>query len=420
MTVVKLVIKEIAGRKTNFTLGLISVMLAVAIITGTWTMLGIHDFQTGEIIAGKEAETRQRMAVLEDDYRKIMKNLGFNLLILPKEQQLGALYAGEVTSEWMPEEYVPKLAAYPSLFIRHMLPSLQQKLKWPETGKTIILAGIRGEVPVRGESPKEPIRLAVPKGTIQVGYELHESLNLKQGDKVKLLGRQYRVGRCNPPRGDMDDITIWIDLAEAQQLLRKPGKISAILALKCHCVDNDIGRVRAEVNAILPGTQVIEKGSNVLTRAEARDRAAREAVESMEAEKAHRRRLREEQERFAALLVPSVLSGGIVWVAFLFFGNVRERKSEIGILRAVGLKKRVIMKLFLTKALFIGLSGAIAGQFAGFMIACLWFGRFHPSFLNLRLFLSTLILTPLLAVAAAYIPATYAANQDPAEILKEG
>ncbi|MBT3385640.1 MAG: FtsX-like permease family protein [Prolixibacteraceae bacterium] len=419
MNINKLVLKEIVRRKLNFFLGLISVVFAVTTVTGALTMLKIHDLKTGEIIAQKELETSERMIILEDDYRKIMKNLGFNLLILPKDQNLNDLYADDFASKYMPESFVDSLAASPSMLIRHLLPSLQQKIEWPEKRRTIILTGVRGEVPFLHKDPKEPMMVAVPKGTMIVGYELHNSLDIKTGDELKLMGRTFKIEKCNEARGNKDDITIWIDLQEAQELLQKEEEINAILALKCHCSGSDLASVRDEVYSVLPGTQVIEKGTSVLARAEARDRAAKEAQDAILSEKIHRNNLRKERENFASILVPLVLLTSTLWIAFLFIINVRSRKSEIGILRAVGVKEISIMKLFLYKALLIGLSGAFIGYFLGFGIGSIWGGLFSVSFFSVSQFALTLLFAPLLALLAAYIPATIAARQDPAEILRE-
>ena len=419
MNISTLVIKEIKRRKLNFFLGLLSVVFAVTTVTGALTMLQVHDHKTNEIIAEKEAETGERMALLEDDYRKIMKKLGFNLLILPKEQNISDLFASDFASKLMPESYVDSLAASRSMLIRHLLPSLQQKIEWPEKRRTIILIGIRGEVPFLHKDPKEPMMIAVPKGTMVIGFELHDKLGLKQGDEVKLLGRKFKVGKCNEPRGNKDDITIWINLQEAQELLNKQGKINAILALKCFCSGGNQAQVREEVQSVLPGTQVIERGGKVLVRAEARARAAKEAQDAIQAEKRHRNKLRNQLVKFAAILVPLVLLSSALWITFLFIGNVSERKSEIGILRAVGVKEKSIMRLFLLKALLIGIFGAVIGYFLGLGTGSVWGGLFSFSLFNLYLFLLVLLFAPLLSLLAAYIPAAMAARQDPAEVLRE-
>lgn len=419
MKISLLVIKEIKRRKLNFLLGLLSVVIAVASVTGALTMLKIHDINSNQLISAKEKETKDRLAVMQDDYRKITKKLGFNLLILPEGQNLMDLYADDFAAKLMPESYVDSLANSRSVFIRHLLPSLQEKIMWPEKHRTIIVTGIRGEVPFLHKNPKEPIMVAVPKGSMIIGYELHKSMQLKEGDQVKLKGRNFTIGQCNVARGNKDDISVWIDLDEAQDILDKEGLINAIQALKCHCAGNNLAAVRKEVHSVLPGTQVIEKGSKVLARAEARDRAAREALEAIEAEKKHQQELRAEQENFASVLVPVVLFASAIWIAFLFIGNVRERKSEIGILRAVGVKEWLIMKLFLMKALFLGLIGALFGHITGLAAGGIFSGQFTFHLFDIKMLVMAMIIAPLLALMAAYVPATLASRQDPADVLRE-
>jgi len=170
----------------------------------------------------------------------------------------------------MPEEYVHLLADSGIVTVRHFLPSLQQKIEWPERKRKIILVGARGEVPNLHKNPVKPLVQPVPPGTISFGYELHRSLDLKVGEKVKLMGKEFTIHACHKERGNKDDITAWIFLAEAQELLDKRGLVNAILALECLCTGDALPLIRKEIAAILPRTQVIERGSRALARAEAR------------------------------------------------------------------------------------------------------------------------------------------------------
>lgn len=417
----RLILREIAHRKLSFALGALSVTAAVASLVGALAILEKHDRRTEQIIAAKETETRARMATLEDDYRKITKGLGFNVLILPREQNLSDLFADDFASKYMPEPYVERLATSRVATIQHLLPSLQQKLKWPEAERTIILIGVRGEVPILHADPKKPILEAVPAGTIVLGWELHRSLKLKVGDKVKFLGREFAVGKLHSERGTKDDITAWINLKEAQELLKKPGQINGILALECVCAADSLDKVRAEIGRILPDTRVIEFQSQTLARAEARRRAAREAEEAITKEKDNRARLRQERESFAAILVPVVLAASVVWVAFLSFGNVRDRRAEIGLLRALGVRSPSIMAIFLGRALLIGLAGAVAGLGVGCLGGALWQEAPTQSLavprLDPGLLLAVLAGAPFVAMLAGWLPAYLAAQQDPAEVL---
>ncbi len=419
MTVWRLVIKEIVRRKANFVSGLVAVTLAVAVLAGAMTTLKLHDARTERIVARKEQETRKRMAALEDDYRKIMKNLGFNLLIFPANQKLSDLYADDAVSAYMPDTYATRLAEAKIVTIRHLAPILQEKVRWPEKKRAVIVIGTRGEVPSMFRDAKEPILVAVKKGHAVVGHELAVSLGLRPGDRISLFGRAFTVSQCNEERGTRDDISVWVDLPAAQEMLAKPGRINAILALKCMCAGNELENVRRDVAAVLPGAQVIEHGSNVLTRAEARDRAAKEAADALAAEVRNRRQIRDEQEKFSSILVPLVLLASAVWVGLVFSTNVRERRSEIGILRALGARARTILGMFLTKALLMGFAGGLAGYTLGTLIGLGPQAESALAFLEPRLLLLAFATAVVLSLVASWVPAYYAAQQDPAEVLRE-
>lgn len=425
MTLGKLIFREIRRDRLGFVAGLFAVTAAAAVVTAELTILKAHDVMTASILTAKETEIAASMARMEDDYRKIMKELGFNLLILPENQRLDNFYDEGYASRYMPEDNVKKLAASDIVTIQHLLPSLESKVRWPEqANRTILLMGTRGEVPSLKSNGKEPMLVAVPPGEIVLGFELWNSLGLKRGDTVKLLGRSFTVGDCYKQRGTKDDITAWIDLATAQNMLDKPGMINGILALKCLCENNEIENVRKDVARFLPGVQVIEMDSKVAIRAQARERAKITADSTLAAEKLYRARLRGEQESFAGWVVPLVIVGGAALVGFLAFVNVRNRRQEIGILRALGFRSGQILYVFLGKAVILGFAGAVAGWAAGFVIAV--FTAVTPSGTNpfstllspslvAMLFLSS----PLLSSLVSWVPALSAAREDPADILSE-
>ena len=414
----RLVLQELRHRKLHAALTLLSVTVAVTSLVGALTTLRGHDLRTDQIIARGQAQTRAQMADLEDDYRKIMKELGFNVLILPRDQDLGDLYANQHVTAYMPASYVDTLASSGLMTIRHLLPSLQQKVRWTEQRRTILLTGVRGEVPFAHRQPLEPILQPVPPGTAILGYELHTSLELSAGDRIELLGRTFTVSACNQERGNRDDITIWIDLGTAQELLDKRGMITGIHALKCHCYGERLGRIRGEIETLLPDTRVIEFASEIITRAEARDRAADMARAALAAERDNRARLRQERESLAAVLVPLVIVASGLWIATLCWLNVRVRQSEIGLLRAVGVGSGAILELFLRRALAIGVLGAALGYACGFGAAMIWSEAQDPRQLfSLPVLLIGFGLAPVLSCLGSWIPALLAGQQDPAEIL---
>jgi len=427
MTLWRLIAKEIAHRKLSFALGLLSVAAAIGCLVGSLALLKHHDARTGTILALKEAETRVRMADLEDDMRKAMLKLGFNLVILPKSQDLGEWHAQDYGETYMPEEYADRLAQSGIVTVRHLLPSLQQKIVWPEQNMSIILIGTRGEVPNIHKDPKKPLVQPVLPGTIVLGHALCHCLGLSEGDSTTLLGQEFFVAACHPERGTKDDITAWISLPEAQALLGKEGLINAILAIECICAPGVAPTVRSDIMAVLPDTQVIERESQVLARAEARHKVAQEARAALEEERRNRAELRDERERLASVLVPAVMGASALWIALLALGNVRERRSEIALLRALGLGSRHVLAMFVARSALMGLVGGSVGLGAGLLAgrqlaistdkAAGSGGSLVP--LAPGLILLALLMAPLLAALASWAPALWAALQDPAEILRE-
>ena len=423
-------VREILHRWRSFALGIFAVVVAVGSLTGALTLLKVHDLHTQKILTDKEAETEKKMAILQDEMRKATLKLSFNLLILPKQQDIRDLHIKGFPSEYMPEEYAERLANSGIITVRHFLPSLQQKIKWPEKKRTITLVGTRGEIPNLHKNPRQPLVQPVPPGTIVLGYGLHQSLGLQVGDKTELLGKEFTVHKCYEERGSKDDFTAWIHLGQAQELLDKKGLINAILALECLCkgVDDLLAQVRADIEQILPGTQVIEQGTKALARAESRAKVGQEAKAAIDRERRHRTQMRSEREFFAAVLVPLVMVACAVWVGLLAFNNVRDRKAEIGIQRAMGFRARQIMFLFLSKFLIMGLLGGALGILAG-----LGFGRWlgltleghiegitaAGELFNPGLLLLALITAPVLTVVSGWLPTLVAIRQDPAEALRE-
>jgi putative ABC transport system permease protein len=301
---------------------------------------------------------------------------------------------------------------------------VERRIRWPEQGqRTIALVGTRGEVPQAHLAPGEPMMAAVPLGAAVLGYEIWHSLGLKVGDTITLLGRQFQVSTLHPQRGTSDDITIWIDLAQAQELLGLKGRINAILALKCQCEGSDVASIRRDVGRLLPGVQVIELASKAMTRAEARDRAAAAAQTAIEAERTHLARMRRERESFAGWLLPLVTLGAAAWIGLLALMNVRERTPEIGILRALGLRSRQVMTVFLARALLVGLAGAMLGYAVGFAVGLLSGGIAVEAHTAAALFDPWLLgvviaAAPMLAALASLPPALIAVRQDPAVVLR--
>jgi len=448
MTIWRLALQEIRHRKLGFLLAVLTVAAATACLVGARTLLRVNSVVSAELYEAQEEKLQQSLdekrevvhqagADLQDAMRKQMLGLGFNILILPEDQSRSELLLNGMTAT-MPESYVDKLAQSKIVTVNHLLPSVTKRITWPERDKEVILIGTRGEVPIQHRGLKKELLEEVAEGKMVIGYSIQKDLKLKVGDTVKFMEQDFTISEAHAERGSTDDVTVWINLKQAQELLGMQNLINAILALECDCVGDRISAVREEISAILPGTQVIEKYSQALTRAEARAKAKEVAEVALAHEEAtgtamlqeqasNRAALQNRQSEFAAVLVPLVLAASAIVIFLLALVNAKQRSEEIGILRAIGLKARQIIIVFLSKALIIGVLGGLLGVALGF-----WVGYSLPQTSGIDIQVSqlfdggrlktTLLGAPLLALLlsslASWIPALLAASKDPAIVLQ--
>ena len=428
MNSLKIIIKEIFYRKLNFLFSSLAVSTAVAFSLGAFSILTVHDLKTRNLLDTKIKETEQQVKALEDDMRKITKKMGFNVLILPADQNLDDFYSDNYASKFMPEDYVHKLAISRLVTVRHLLPTLEQKVKWIEKSRTVILVGIRGEVPIIHQDPKKPIVSAVKSGTVVVGYNLAKNLGLKVGQNIFFLGEEFTVDKIYQERGNKDDITVWMDLKQAQKLLNKEGLINGIMALECKCAWADIDKVREDIKKILPNTKVISFAGKAEARKAARERVELSAKTAILNIKKTRAEVRGVIEKSAAVIVPLIIIIAAFLVAALALSNTRERRYEIGLMRALGVSTGTLFKIFILRAVLLALigtcigiaAGVTAGFILGYGINKLPLNReLFNAICNMRMIGGIVVLTPLLTVVASWVPALSASQKDPAEILRE-
>ncbi len=429
MNLLSILLHEIRHRRRNFLWGVIAVATAIGVINGSRIVLETNLIVEEDAIKNKIAETKKEMHTLWDDMRRATLNLSFNLLILPEDTDLKEWHLRGESNHYMPEDYAHKIANSDIVMVRHLLPVLQERVLWPETGRTIILVGSKGEVPHQHKSPRAPLQQAVPPGSIVLGNELQKISGASEGNVIKLMDKSFTIHKIHEKRGTRDDITAWIPLETAQELLDKEGLVNAIMALECVCAGAvELQQLMDKLKELLPDIQVREHGSKVIARAETRARASAEAKATIEREKQHRAELRRERERFMAILVPVVMLTTAVWIGLIGYANIKKRITEVAVLRAVGVRCIKILFLFLFRSCLFGLAGGLVGYLAG-----TWTGTVagmtltgNPDLLSpLTTWLSwaglvgSMLAAAILAVLAGWIPAFWATRIDPAEILWE-
>ena len=131
MNLRRLIGREILHRKLSFGLAVATIATSVAGLVAVVALLGAHDLRTSKMLtrmneesSAMEAKFAKEMKAYEDDVRKTMKGLGFNIFIFPEGQELSEVYAEGFASKTMPESYAGKLAESKIVTVNHLLPSL--------------------------------------------------------------------------------------------------------------------------------------------------------------------------------------------------------------------------------------------------------------------------------------------------------
>jgi len=148
-----LVLKEIVHRKTHFFLSVLSVIVAVALFVSCFT-----------VGTASKRETS-----------RLMRGMGFNLRIIPKDTDMTTFWSVGFSEETMPHEYIDRTSDYPGISYEHLTATLQQRVRWQ--GIDLILTGFSSSV----TGKKKPMVYEIESGKIHVGYEISRNSTLNVG-----------------------------------------------------------------------------------------------------------------------------------------------------------------------------------------------------------------------------------------------
>ena len=377
-----LIFKELWHRKTNSLLSLLGLAGVVAFFVGFLTTA--------------EAAKRETL--------RITRDLGFNLRIIPKATNMDRYWFDGYSDQTMPEDAVERLAAQEGIFMsyNHLMASLKQP--YLLDGADVILMGVAPTL-TSADKKKRPMGFKIETGTIQVGYQVAQRLSLKPGRSVRVGTSEFTVSKCLVENGTEQDVYVYGTLADIQTALGLPGEINEIKAIDCLCLTSDeepVAILREELAKVLPEARVIQ------------DRVQADA----------RARQRQMVEGKFGFLIPFLLIVSAVWVGVMAALNVRERRSELGILRALGYGSVPIAGIILMKAVFLGIGGAVVGFFLGNGLAV----SVGPEIFKVTakaietdwtLLGYAVLGAPVFAAMASFVPAMQAVAQDPALTLRE-
>ncbi|MCL4204594.1 MAG: ABC transporter permease [Pirellulaceae bacterium] len=354
-----------------------------------------------------------------------MDSLGANILIMPKSVTLQDYYAADMQGDTIPEEYVTQLAMSDLEGLDNLSPKLsvpvelqgrnftltgilpksefQAKAAWAGAGIFSRPAGCGAmpTLPFASEDKKTLVRQRVIDNLEQdeslVGADVAAALSLKEGDRLSLLGREFKITALLPQTGTIDDSRIFAHLHAVQDLTDKGPVVSAIEVVGC-CQEISNGLV-SKINRLLPEAKVV----TITQIAEAQIK------------------MNQMMSRLSGIFLAIIVVVGGAGIANYMFANVYERRREIGTLMSLGATSMLILRIFLLKAILLGVAGGVGGYLLGTALAVGLGPRLAgvPVLPMPLLALWATLISVGVTLAASYFPARHAARLDPCATFQE-
>jgi putative ABC transport system permease protein len=405
MTILKLVLIELWKRKSQLISGLLAITLGISVIVAIQSV----------------------SVVSEQNVARNLDNLGANILVLPQGASIDDYYTSDIDAPTLPMDYVERILTSTISGVDNMSPKLTRRVK--VAGQSVVLTGIlpKSEIASKplwqssgllgtqlttacatnksadkshGLEDEKLKRKAIDtlyNGDCLAGSQVAKRLKLAVNSRINILGKEFKVVKLLPETGTIDDDRIFANLRDVQQLLKLDNQVSAIEIMGC-CNAISEGLL-GQLRNILPDTRVTTIGQIVSTQIETNQLMKKVTLVML----------------IIIFFVGGISIGNYIWA------NVNERKREIGILRMMGAKRSTIYKMFLLKALILGIAGGILGFLLG-TLAGVVLGPYLAGIVVKPLYmylLWSILLSVVISLVGSIIPTYLAAKFDPHSNLQE-
>lgn len=340
------------------------------------------------------------------DIEHTMDQFGANILITPKSNDLalsyGGISLGRVAFDQR-ELHVSVLERIRTIKNYQNIAVVSPKVLGAVAvqGKELLLVGVDFTAELRlkrwwqlnGNQP-------IADTDALLGSSAARALGLKPGDTLQIGSRPFKVTAVLKETGSQDDGLLFVPLAAAQVITGKSNQIT-LIEVAALCTGCPISEMVAQISGVLPDAKVS---------------AIKQVVEG-------RLQTIAQLKRFSIGIggVIALISLALVFVTMM--GSVNDRKTEIGIFRAIGYRTSQVMGVILLEAGLVGLTAGLVGYGLGVGAAAMTLpfisSSEHPHLvLQWPVGGASLVAVVLVSLLAAWYPARRAGKMDPADALR--
>ncbi|MDF1558033.1 MAG: FtsX-like permease family protein [ANME-2 cluster archaeon] len=384
MSIITITVKDLTRRKAKLLLALLSVAIAVSAFAAITTIF----------------------SAAEDGLWDEASKYGANIIIKQKTDQV-PLLAGSTTVGTLStgDNYIneSELDLIWTIEYKANIAVVAPKLYGivEVNGTKAVLLGINSTQESRlkpwwkidGEWPGE--------GEVLLGTDIAQALQLGPGDIFTINTHQMyeiTVSGVLEGTGAAEDAFMIMNLHDAQDVLERPGLISTaeVRALCNNCPVEEISR---QIEGALPSVEA---------------RAISQIVMGEMAMIA-----KTKSSAMAVALVTLLVSA--MTVASTMLAAINDKTKEIGIMRAVGASDGQITSMVMLEGTIIGFIGGIIGFIAGTVAAMLFGPMLFDSVVKplYDLLPQVIVVSMVICMMAAYLPARRALDIDPVEVLRD-
>ena len=294
------------------------------------------------------------------------------------------------------ERVVDRIAALPEVSSASGM--VMNAVMLPESGGFMLLLGYApNEWAIRRFNIVEGQRIS-SNHQIMIGSTIAQATKKEVGDTMDISGQRFKLVGIFKNGVGWEDMSGVISLRDAQAFAGRPRKVTMLM------VDVENPRLTPdlveEINSRFPEVHAAASG---------------EFVEQMPD-------MQNADGMLDGISILAIIVGG-VGVLNTMLMSIMERTREIGVLRALGWRRRSILSLILREALLLGLLGGAASILIAFFLAASiqlipMFGEAISPEWTLTVFLRAILIAVMLGLFGGLLPAYRATRLQPVEALR--